>query len=57
MLARGTTGFTGADLENMINQAALRAVLEGSKVVTMKHLEVARDKVIMGMYLLYDLLW
>lgn len=47
-LARGTTGFTGADLENMINQAALRAAIDGADVVTMKHLENARDKVIMG---------
>uniref|UniRef100_A0A1B6L7H0 AAA+ ATPase domain-containing protein n=1 Tax=Graphocephala atropunctata TaxID=36148 RepID=A0A1B6L7H0_9HEMI len=48
ILARGTTGFTGADLENMINQAALRAAIEGADFVTMKYLEVARDKVIMG---------
>lgn len=49
ILARGTTGFTGADLENMINQAALRAAIDGADFVTMKYLEVARDKVIMGM--------
>lgn len=48
MLARGTTGFTGADLENMINQAALRAAIDGADNVTMKHLEAARDKVLMG---------
>jgi ATP-dependent metalloprotease len=48
ILARGTTGFTGADLENMINQAALRAAIDGADFVTMKYLEVARDKVIMG---------
>ena len=47
-LARGTTGFTGADLENMVNQAALRAAIDGAEVVTMKHLERARDKVLMG---------
>ncbi|XP_028042980.1 ATP-dependent zinc metalloprotease YME1 homolog isoform X1 [Bombyx mandarina] len=47
-LARATTGFTGADLENMVNQAALRAAIEGAKTVTMKHLEDARDKVLMG---------
>uniref|UniRef100_A0A7G3AZ04 Putative secreted metalloprotease n=2 Tax=Lutzomyia longipalpis TaxID=7200 RepID=A0A7G3AZ04_LUTLO len=47
-LARGTTGFTGADLENMVNQAALRAAIDGAEVVTMKHLESARDKVLMG---------
>lgn len=48
MLARGTTGFTGADLENMVNQAALRAAIDGADSVTMKHLENARDKVLMG---------
>ena len=49
ILARGTTGFTGADLENIINQAALRAAIEGSDKVYKKHLDFARDKVIMGM--------
>lgn len=48
MLARGTTGFTGADIENMINQAALRAAIEGAEQVAMRHLESARDKVLMG---------
>ncbi|XP_049853116.1 ATP-dependent zinc metalloprotease YME1L-like [Schistocerca gregaria] len=48
MLARGTTGFTGADLENMVNQAALRAAIDGADSVSMKHLENARDKVLMG---------
>ncbi|XP_075224249.1 ATP-dependent zinc metalloprotease YME1L isoform X2 [Lycorma delicatula] len=48
LLARGTTGFTGADLENMVNQAALKAAIDGAESVTMKHLENARDKVLMG---------
>ncbi|KAF5274391.1 hypothetical protein FQA39_LY07271 [Lamprigera yunnana] len=48
LLARGTTGFTGADLENMVNQAALRAAIDGADCVGMKHLESARDKVLMG---------
>ncbi|XP_016991220.1 ATP-dependent zinc metalloprotease YME1L isoform X2 [Drosophila rhopaloa] len=48
LLARGTSGFTGADLENMINQAALRAAIDGAETVSMKHLETARDKVLMG---------
>lgn len=48
LLARGTTGFTGADLENMVNQAALRAAIDGADHVSMKHLESARDKVLMG---------
>ncbi|XP_043485680.1 ATP-dependent zinc metalloprotease YME1L [Polistes fuscatus] len=47
-LARGTTGFTGADIENMVNQAALQAAILNSDYVTMKHLEYARDKVLMG---------
>lgn len=48
LLARGTTGFTGADLENMVNQAALRAAIDGADCVSMKYLEDARDKVLMG---------
>ncbi|GLH08460.1 26S proteasome regulatory subunit 8 [Gryllus bimaculatus] len=48
LLARGTTGFTGADLENMVNQAALKAAIEGAEHVSMKHLDNARDKVLMG---------
>ncbi|XP_014300688.1 ATP-dependent zinc metalloprotease YME1L isoform X1 [Microplitis demolitor] len=47
-LARATTGFTGADIETMINQAALRAAIEGADYVTMDHLEKAREKVILG---------
>lgn len=48
VLARGTTGFTGADLESMVNQAALRAAIDGADRVTMRYLENARDKVLMG---------
>lgn len=48
LLARGTTGFTGADLENMVNLAAIRAAIEGSKFVGLQHLEHSRDKVLMG---------
>ncbi|KAK2718572.1 hypothetical protein QYM36_005789, partial [Artemia franciscana] len=47
-LARGTTGFTGADLENLVNQAAVRAAMDGAIAVTMKHLEHSRDKILMG---------
>ncbi|CAF1267088.1 unnamed protein product [Adineta steineri] len=47
-LAKGTTGFTGADIENMVNQAALYAAQIDAPNVTMKHLEHARDKVLMG---------
>ena len=48
MLSRGTTGFTGADLENMVNQAALRAAIDGQSSVTMQYLENSRDKILMG---------
>ncbi|KAG7209772.1 hypothetical protein KM043_011393 [Ampulex compressa] len=47
-LAKNTTGFTGADIENMVNQAALRAVITDCEYVTMQHLEYARDKLKMG---------
>ncbi|CAL7948450.1 unnamed protein product [Xylocopa violacea] len=47
-LAKCTAGFTGADIENMVNQAALRAAIKNAEYVTMKHLEYARDKLIMG---------
>uniref|UniRef100_A0A646QDM3 ATP-dependent zinc metalloprotease YME1 n=1 Tax=Hemiscolopendra marginata TaxID=943146 RepID=A0A646QDM3_9MYRI len=48
VLARGTTGFTGADIENLVNQAAVRAAIDEAAVVTMKYLENSRDKVLMG---------
>ncbi|RXG52934.1 ATP-dependent zinc metalloprotease YME1-like protein [Armadillidium vulgare] len=48
VLGRGTTGFTGADIKNVVNQAALRAAADRVDFVTMKHLEEARDKVLMG---------
>jgi cell division protease FtsH len=47
-LARGTPGFSGADLENMVNEAALFAARSGSETVTMEALEKAKDKVMMG---------
>ena len=48
ILARGTTGFSGADLENLLNESALRAVREGHKLVTQADMEEARDKLMMG---------
>jgi cell division protease FtsH len=48
VIARGTPGFTGADLENMVNEAALLAARGGGDKVTMEHLEEAKDKVMMG---------
>ena len=47
-IARATPGFTGADLENMVNEAALLAARDGKKIVTMEYLEKAKDKVMMG---------
>ena len=48
IIARGTPGFSGADLANLVNEAALLAARIGKKVVTMKELESAKDKVMMG---------
>ncbi|MDP3138552.1 MAG: cell division protein FtsH, partial [Burkholderiaceae bacterium] len=48
ILARGTPGFTGADLENLANEAALFAARRGSESVTMPDFEEAKDKVLMG---------
>ncbi|MDH3359333.1 MAG: ATP-dependent zinc metalloprotease FtsH [Desulfobulbaceae bacterium] len=47
-LSRGTPGFSGADLENMVNEAALLAARDGADKVAMEHLEKAKDKVMMG---------
>uniref|UniRef100_A0A8C9T2F0 YME1 like 1 ATPase n=1 Tax=Scleropages formosus TaxID=113540 RepID=A0A8C9T2F0_SCLFO len=48
VIARGTVGFSGADLENLVNQAALKAAVDGKDMVTMKELEFAKDKILMG---------
>ena len=48
VIARGTPGFTGADLANIVNEAALNAARYNQKVVTMHDFEVATDKVMMG---------
>ena len=48
ILARGTVGFTGADLANLVNEAALNAARDGKKLVSMYHFEYAKDKVLMG---------
>ena len=47
-VARGTTGFSGADLENLLNEAALHAVRSDHKVVEQSDVEEARDKILMG---------
>lgn len=48
IIARGTPGFSGADLANLINEAALLAARRNKRVVTMEELEDAKDKVMMG---------
>ncbi|HRK07190.1 MAG TPA: ATP-dependent zinc metalloprotease FtsH [Pseudobdellovibrionaceae bacterium] len=47
-IARGTPGFAGADLENLVNEAALNAARTGKSKLTMEDFEYARDKVMMG---------
>ncbi len=48
IIARGTPGFSGADLANLVNEAALLAARRGKRVVGMEELEDAKDKVMMG---------
>lgn len=48
VIARGTPGFSGADLANLVNEAALLAARRGRRLVSMKEFEDAKDKVMMG---------
>lgn len=48
IIARGTPGFSGADLANLVNEAALMAARVGRRFVTMEDFESAKDKVMMG---------
>jgi cell division protease FtsH len=48
VIARGTPGFSGADLANLVNEAALLAARRGKRLVAMKEFEEAKDKVLMG---------
>ncbi len=48
IIARGTPGFSGADLANLVNEAALFAAKENAKSVNMSHFERAKDKIMMG---------
>ena len=47
-VARGTPGFSGADLMNLVNEAALLAARRGKRIVTMAEFEDAKDKIMMG---------
>ncbi|MEX2629433.1 MAG: AAA family ATPase, partial [Tistlia sp.] len=48
VIARGTPGFSGADLANLVNEAALLAARSGKRYVTQNDFEMAKDKVLMG---------
>jgi cell division protease FtsH len=48
VLAKGTPGFSGADLENLVNEAALQAAREGEEAVSQRCFDMAKDKVLMG---------
>jgi cell division protease FtsH len=48
VLARGTPGFSGADLENLVNEAALMAARSGAQEINLELLEKAKDKIMMG---------
>src|SRR5450830_52862 len=48
VIARGTPGFSGADLANLVNEASLFAARAGKRIVEMKEFELAKDKIMMG---------
>lgn len=48
LIARGTPGFSGADLANLVNEAALMAARSNKKTITMREMDLAKDKIMMG---------
>lgn len=48
-IAMGTPGFSGADLKNLVNEAAIDCVREGGKKITMHHFDEMRDRILLGM--------
>lgn len=48
VIARGSSGFSGAELENLINIAALKASMDNKDAVAMPDLEYAKDRILMG---------
>ncbi len=48
VVARGTPGFSGADLANLVNEAAIHAVRDGRNIITARDLDAARDRIILG---------
>jgi cell division protease FtsH len=48
VIAKGTPGMTGADLENLVNEAAILAARENAAAISMEYLEKAKDKILMG---------
>lgn len=49
VVSRGTPGFSGADLANLVNEAAILAARDGAEMISAAHFEEARDKVLMGL--------
>lgn len=53
IVARGTVGFSGAELENLMNQSAFKSALDGKEMVSKKELEFSKDKILMDRFFLF----